>query len=129
MPAAASAPALRKVMAPISTPVRWATSPASRTIGCNLSTKRLTADAMSPISSLLLICTRLVRSPSPAARSSMATISIFRRLTTRRPSTTASNNSTPQPTSARLKPMRQRKVAAASCTVLVVLTFISDAVA
>ncbi|MNY37481.1 hypothetical protein D3C86_1720490 [compost metagenome] len=58
----------------------------------------------------------------------MATISIFRRLTTRRPSTTASNSRTPKPTTARNTPMRQRKVDAASCTVLVVLAFISDAV-
>ena len=36
-----------RVIAPISTPVRWATSPASRTMGCNLSTKRLTAVGLS----------------------------------------------------------------------------------
>ncbi|MNN59285.1 hypothetical protein D3C81_1743920 [compost metagenome] len=59
----------------------------------------------------------------------MAAMSIFKRLTTRRPSTTASSNSTAKPTTARPVPMRQRNVVAASCTVSVVLDFISDAVA
>ncbi|MCY1459746.1 hypothetical protein D9M71_772420 [compost metagenome] len=58
----------------------------------------------------------------------MATINILRRLTTRRPSTTASNSKTPKPTKARLTPIRQRRVVAASCTVAVVLAFISAAV-
>ena len=127
--AAASAPALRRVITPISTPVRWATSPASRTMGCNLSTKRLTAAAMSPISSLLLRPTRLVKSPSPAARSSSAAISNSNLLTTRRPSTTASSSNTPNPTIASPMPMRQRKVSAASRTVCAVLACICAAAA
>ncbi|MNO95486.1 hypothetical protein D3C76_871300 [compost metagenome] len=125
--AAASAPALRWAMAPISTPVRCATSPASRTMGCSLSTKRLTADAMSPISSRLSSGTRLVRSPSPAARSFKAAISRRSLLNTRRPNTTATTSSTPRPTSTRPRPMRQRSSAAASRTVCAVLACIAAA--
>ena len=127
--AAALAPALRSVMAPISTPVRCATSPASRTMGCNLSIKRFTAPAISPISSLLSRPTRLVRSPSPAARSFNAAIISSNLLTTRRPSTTASNSKTPSPTIASPMPMRQRKVSAASRTVTAVLACICAAAA
>ncbi|MNO96512.1 hypothetical protein D3C76_881840 [compost metagenome] len=125
--AAASAPALRRAMLPISTPVRCATSPASRTMGCNLSTKRLTAEAMSPISSRLSRATRLVRSPSPAAKSSRAAINRRNLLSTRRPSTTATTSNTPRPTSTRPKPMRQRSSVAALRTVCAVLACIAVA--
>ncbi|MNZ89251.1 hypothetical protein D3C78_1081620 [compost metagenome] len=114
--AAASALALRDARAAISVPVRCATWPASRTMGCSLSTKRLTAAAISPTSSRLSRRTLRVRSPSPAARSFSASISRRNRLTTRRPRTSASTSSTPSPTSTSPAPMRQRRLLAESST-------------
>ncbi|MNP24154.1 hypothetical protein D3C76_1169000 [compost metagenome] len=82
---------------------------------------------MSPISSRLSSGTRLVKSPSPAAKSSRAAINRRSLLSTRRPSTKATTTSTPRPTSTRPRPIRQRSSAAASRTVCAVLACMAAA--